>query len=151
MLNISYNLLNAYWKWKTEWLSGYGMAISVLVSYPHEDLADLGLWLQQLPSITRENHTMWAPCSCSLAKSCLTLCKPMDCSPPGSSVHGIFQARILEWVVISFSRGSSPPRVGRHTLYDWATREANTSCRKAQNSKSQARLLQNAMIKLKNH
>ena len=34
----------------------------------------------------------------------------MDCSPPGSSVHGISQARILEWVVISFSRGSSPPR-----------------------------------------
>ena len=35
---------------------------------------------------------------------------PMDCSPPGSSVHGVFQARILEWVTISFSRGSSPPR-----------------------------------------
>ena len=35
---------------------------------------------------------------------------PMDCSPPGSSVHGIFQARILEWVAISFSRGSSRPR-----------------------------------------
>ena len=35
---------------------------------------------------------------------------PMDCSPPGSSVHGISQARILEWVVISFSRGSSRPR-----------------------------------------
>ena len=38
------------------------------------------------------------------------LCDPMDCSPPGSSVHGISQARILEWVAISFSRGSSPPR-----------------------------------------
>ena len=38
---------------------------------------------------------------------CLTLCNPMDCSPPGSSVHGIFQARVLEWVAISFSRGSS--------------------------------------------
>ena len=34
---------------------------------------------------------------------CLTLCDPMDCSPPGSSVHGIFQARIMEWVAISFS------------------------------------------------
>ena len=41
---------------------------------------------------------------------CLTLCDPMDCSPPGSSIHGIFQARILEWVAISFSRGSSQPR-----------------------------------------
>ena len=45
-----------------------------------------------------------------VSQSCLTLCNPMDCSPPGSSVHGIFQARILEWVAISFSRGSSQPR-----------------------------------------
>ena len=41
---------------------------------------------------------------------CPTLCNPMDCSPPGSSVLGILQARILEWVAISFSRGSSRPR-----------------------------------------
>ena len=41
-------------------------------------------------------------------KSCLTPCNPMDCSLPGSSVHGIFQARILEWVAISFSRSSQP-------------------------------------------
>ena len=45
-----------------------------------------------------------------VAQSCLTLCNPMDCSPPGSSVHGILQARILEWVAISFSRESSEPR-----------------------------------------
>ena len=45
-----------------------------------------------------------------VAQSCLTLCDPMDCSLPGSSVHGIFQARVLEWVAISFSRGSSQPR-----------------------------------------
>ena len=43
-------------------------------------------------------------------KSCPTLCDPVDCNPPGSSVHGILQARILEWVAISFSRGSSQPR-----------------------------------------
>ena len=42
--------------------------------------------------------------------SCLTLCYPMDCSPLGSSVHGILQARILEFVAISYSRGSSRPR-----------------------------------------
>ena len=42
-----------------------------------------------------------------VAKSCLTLCDSMNCSPPGSSVHGILQARILEWIAISFSRGSS--------------------------------------------
>ena len=44
-----------------------------------------------------------------VAQSCPTLCHPMDCSLPGSSVHGIFQARILEWVAISFSRGSLRP------------------------------------------
>ena len=62
---------------------------------------------------------------------CLTLCNPMDCSLPGSSVHGIFQARILECVAISFSRRFSRPKdwtwvsciVGRHFTI-WATREA---------------------------
>ena len=49
-----------------------------------------------------------------VAKSCRTLCDPINCSPPGSSVHGIFQARILEWVAISFSKGSSQPRDWTH-------------------------------------
>ena len=48
-------------------------------------------------------------CCCLIAKLCLTLCDPTDCSP-GSSVHGISQARILEWVAIFSSRGSSRPR-----------------------------------------
>ena len=46
------------------------------------------------------------------SQSCLTFCNPMDCSPLGSSVHGILQARILEWVAIPFSRGPSWPRDG---------------------------------------
>ena len=45
-----------------------------------------------------------------VAQSCPTLCNPMNCSLPGSSVHGILQARILEWVAIPFSKGSSQPR-----------------------------------------
>ena len=49
-------------------------------------------------------------CTCMCAQSCPTLCNPMDCSPPGSSFHGISQARILEWVPISSFRGSSQPR-----------------------------------------
>ena len=44
---------------------------------------------------------------CLFVKSYPTLCDPMDCNPPGSSVHGILQARVLEWVAICFSRGSS--------------------------------------------
>ena len=45
-----------------------------------------------------------------LLQLCLTLCDPMDCNLPGSSVHGILQARILEWVAMLTSRGSSQPR-----------------------------------------
>ena len=45
-----------------------------------------------------------------VTQSYLTVCDPMDCSPPGSSVHGVPQARILEWIAIVFSRGSSQPK-----------------------------------------
>ena len=67
-----------------------------------------------------------------VAQLCLTLCNPMDCSPPGSSVNGILQAKILQWVAIPFSRGSSTPRdricvscIGRWILYCWTTSEAH--------------------------
>ena len=67
-----------------------------------------------------------------VTQSCPTLCDPMDYSLPRSSIHGIFQARVLEWVAISFSRGSSRPRdqirvshsVGRCFFTFWVTREA---------------------------
>ena len=49
-------------------------------------------------------------CVCLFTQLCSILCDPIDCSPPGSSVHRIFQARILEWVATSSSRGSSPSR-----------------------------------------
>ena len=49
-------------------------------------------------------------CCYLVAKSCPIICHPVDCTPPDSSVHGIFQVRILEWVDISFCRGSSWPR-----------------------------------------
>ena len=52
-------------------------------------------------------------CACSVAQSSPTLCDPMDCSPPGSSVHGIFQARILEWVAISSPGDLPDPGVKR--------------------------------------
>ena len=50
----------------------------------------------------------------SFIRLCLTLCDPMDCSPPGSSVHGILQAIMLKWVVVLSSRGSSPSRDRTH-------------------------------------
>ena len=58
-------------------------------------------WMKLGPIIQSESE---------VAQSCLTLCDPVECSPSGSSVHGILQARILEWVAISYSRGSSHPR-----------------------------------------
>ena len=60
--------------------------------------------------ITSKSQLLYLSCVCVCAQSCLPLCDPMDYSPPGSSVHGIFQARILEWVAISYSRGSSRRR-----------------------------------------
>ena len=64
-------------------------------------------------------------------QACPTLCNPVNCSPPVSSVHGTLQASILEWVAISFSRGFFWPRdlthvswIGRWILYCWATRKA---------------------------
>ena len=66
-----------------------------------------------------------------VAQSCPTLWDPMDCSLPGSSLHGILQARVFEWVAISFSRGSSRPRdwicvshIPGRRFNLWATREA---------------------------
>ena len=66
-----------------------------------------------------------------VTQSCPTLSDPMNCSPPGSSVSGILQARILEWVAIPFSRGSSQPRdwtwvscIAGRFFTIWATREA---------------------------
>ena len=65
-----------------------------------------------------------------VSQSCQTLCNPVDCSPPGFSIHGILQARMLEWVASSFSRGSSRPRdrtqvsrIAGRCFYLWASRE----------------------------
>ena len=71
-------------------------------------------------------------CVCVCVCAQLTVGYSMDCSPPGFAVHGILQVRILEWVVISYSRGSSRPRdwthiscIGRQVLYPCATWEVS--------------------------
>ena len=53
------------------------------------------------------SHILWSEVKVLVLQLCPTFCNPMDCNPPGSSVHGIFQARILEWVAIPFFSGSS--------------------------------------------
>ena len=82
----------------------------------------------------KENNCQGCVCVCVWAQSCPTLCNPMNCSLPGSFVHGIFQAGIREWVAMPFSRGSSRPRdrsgvsciscIGRQILYHWTSWEA---------------------------
>ena len=92
--------------------------------------------------ITWIKHTFFVECFCwscecfcwSVTQLYLTLCDPMNCSLPGSSVHGIFQARMLEYFVISSSRGCSQSKnrihascvscIGRQILYHWATWES---------------------------
>ena len=82
-----------------------------------------------------------------VTQSCWTLCDPMDCSLPGCSVHEIFQARVLEWVAISFSRGSQPRDwtqashiVGRRFTI-WATRKVKISRYQVQISRQACRML----------
>ena len=81
-----------------------------------------------------ELHYFFKSAAAKSLQSCPTLCNFMDCSLPGSSVHGISQAGILKWVAISFSRGSSRPRdwtciscIDRRILDHWANQEARKS------------------------
>ena len=75
-------------------------------SLPNEERAQVCFWPPLYP---QPSYSVWHRES-EVAQSCPTLCDPKDCSLPGFSVHGICQARVLEWVAISFSRGSSQPR-----------------------------------------
>ena len=98
----------------------------------------LEVWFLQLANLSQEKGrnlllSSWHQPVCvpSVTQSCLTL-RPVVCSLPGSSVHGSFKARILEWAAISSSKGSSWPRdlthfsyISRQILYPWATWEAH--------------------------
>ena len=86
---------------------------------PPGDLPDPGIepasavvpaWQADSLPLSHLGSPVKSPCVCSVPQSCVTLCDPVDWSPPGSSVCGILQARILEWVAMPFSRGSSWPR-----------------------------------------
>ena len=96
----------------------------------------------------RKYNTRGPLCACSVTQSCLFLCDPTNYSSPASSVHGPFQVRILEWIAISSSRGSSQPRdqtwvscTGRWILYHWATWKSN----RAPAAAAAAKLLQSCL------
>ena len=78
-----------------------GMFLSYI---PQKDISVVSLLYKQ------HFHNVWSLVKVLVVHACPTVCDTMDCSLPGSSVHGILQARILEWVAIPFSRGSSQPR-----------------------------------------
>ena len=91
--------------------------------------------INHMPTLQGTLYLLWVVGGL-FTKSCPTLCDPMDCSPSGSTVHGIFQAIMLEWVAISFSRGSSWPRNRTHNscvsctaggfCTHWAIQEAHS-------------------------
>ena len=72
------------------------------------------LQVDSLPSEPPGKHICQLCMHAKLLNLCLTLCNTMDCSPPGSSAHGFLQARILKWVTLPSSRGSSQPRDQAH-------------------------------------
>ena len=87
--------------------------------------------VSQLP-VGLQNRQRWKVKESKAAQSCPTLCNPKDYNLPGSSIHGIFQARVLEWGATAFSRGSSWPRdrtrvchIAGRRFTVWATREAH--------------------------
>ena len=89
-------------------------------------------WSGTEPNTPPRFACIYSSCRCRHAQSYLTLYDLLNCSPPGSSVHGVFQARILEWVAIPLSRVSSWPRdqtriscICRWILYCWATWETS--------------------------
>ena len=78
---------------------------------------------RKCPSADEWMNKMGYICMCVCVQSCPTLCNPMDCSPPGFSAHGIFQARILEWVAISSFRKSQPRDQTHISCVGWITTE----------------------------
>ena len=125
--------LNQHWTYWLFWAdaSTRTLAFSVIASSSQHITACLkSIWIQLL--MLACVFLSYICCVCMLvAQSCLTVYGPMDCSPPGSAVYGILQARVLKWVATPFSRGSSQPRdqtwvssiAGRFIII-WATREA---------------------------
>ena len=113
--------------------SSDGLLLVALTTLP-ADKARLGLWKETARCSYALKHENDPGVVVVSAQSCLTLCSPMACSPPGSFVHGMSQARMAECVAVSSSWESSWCRdqtsvscIGRQALYPWATREAHMS------------------------
>ena len=78
---------------------------------PSKSWASTSLWPRGWGPFCANKRAGACPMSAQSLQSCLTVCDPMDCSPPGSLVHGVLQARILEWIAIPSSKGSAWPGI----------------------------------------
>ena len=88
-----------------------------IAQFHHDQLmANFISWLTFPFTLFWSKPQSWYTVCVLVTQSCLTLCDPMDCRPQSSSVHGLSQARILEWIAIPFSRGSSWPRIEAGSL-----------------------------------
>ena len=126
----------SYFQFETVW--NEGLDVWVLLSFMETNLyVSLSTLLSPLsPCFASQSFKVACMCVCVQAWLCLILCNPMDCSPPGSSVYGISQARILLWAAIYSSGGSSQSRYRTHIsriscisgqiLYHWAPWKAPT-------------------------
>ena len=113
-LTIGHSLLTfpPYWKAQSKiWLLLDGQIV-------HQTQVNHQSFKNIFPQNTQMDNYMFSSqrtrCCCLVAQSCLTVLRPHGCTPPHSSVHGIVQARILEWTAISYSRGFSLPRNRTH-------------------------------------
>ena len=123
--------LSRIWLFVTPWTAAHQASLSITNS---QSLLKLMYIKSVMPDAGKDrvsNANYFHTCCCLHTKSCPTFCTPMDCSPPSESVHGISQARMLEWVAIFSSRVSSQTRdqthvfcIGRQIFYHWTTREA---------------------------
>ena len=93
-----------------EYCSGLPFPSPGTLPNPGIEPESLALQADSLRSEPPEKHAAAAAAAAKLLQSCPTLCEPIDGSPPGPTVPGILQARILDWLAVPFSRGSSQPR-----------------------------------------